>query len=56
MRAETGSGLRKIVRGGAVALAASAAALSIPGDKAPGGGLRAGGRAESARDDALEGA
>ncbi|MFJ3334651.1 MFS transporter [Streptomyces sp. NPDC086766] len=41
---------------GAVALAACAAALSIPGDRAPGGIRRARGRTPGARDEALEGA
>ncbi|MFF8946136.1 MDR family MFS transporter [Streptomyces sp. NPDC014864] len=41
---------------GAVALAACAAALSIPGDRAPGGIRRARRRTPDARDEALEGA
>ncbi|MFJ8199287.1 MFS transporter [Streptomyces sp. NPDC096152] len=41
---------------GAVALAACAAALSIPGDRAPGGIRRSRGRTPGARDEALEGA
>jgi len=41
---------------GAVALVASAAALTIPGDPATGGTRRARGRTRGPRDEALEGA